>query len=171
MSWTIRSIEPEDKKQIRLLAAAQWGGSLMIVHDQVFELTRLPGFIACDEERTVGLITYRLEAGVMEILSLNSLCEQQGIGSRLLAAVIGEAELRKMKRLYLTTTNDNLNALGFYQKRGFTLTTLRIGAVNRARLQKPSIPLKSAEGIPIEHELELDYVFPKSPFANHSRKV
>ena len=35
--------------------------------------------------------------------------------------------------LFLITTNDNLNALGFYQKRGFEMVTIYRGAVNRIK--------------------------------------
>lgn len=43
--------------------------------------------------------------------------------------------------LRLTTTNDNLPALRFYQKRGFVLHRLLPGAVERSREIKPEIPL------------------------------
>ena len=56
-----------------------------------------------------------------EIVSLDSLREGQGIGSKLIKAIVGKREQHSCKRLFLITTNDNLNALGFYQKRGFEI--------------------------------------------------
>jgi hypothetical protein len=54
------------------------------------------------------------------------------------------------------TTNDNVNALRFYQRRGFRLSELRAGAVDEARRQrKPSIAPVADNGIPIRDELEL----------------
>jgi len=54
----------------------------------------------------------------------------------------------------LLTTNDNLNAIGFYQKRSFELVGVNLGAIDREREQKPSIPLIGQNGIPIHHEVE-----------------
>ena len=57
--------------------------------------------------------------------------------------------------LRLTSTNDNLPALKFYQKRGFVLHRLLPGAVERSREIKPEIPLLGVDGIPIREEIEL----------------
>jgi len=55
------------------------------------------------------------------------------------------------------TTNDNLRALGFYQRRGFRLASLRPGAVDEARRTlKPEIPEIGDDGIPIRDELDLE---------------
>jgi hypothetical protein len=57
------------------------------------------------------------------------------------------------------TTNDNLDALRFYQRRGFRLAALHRGAVDdsRARL-KPQIPPIGDHGIKLRDELELEKV-------------
>lgn len=158
MSLSIHPIESCNKHLVSELVKERWGDRIMVVHDQKFDLTQLPGFVAMEEGKTVGLITYREDGCSFEIMSLDSFKENQGIGSSLVSEVIHLVEKKGAKRLFLTTTNDNLHALGFYQKRGFALTALRLGAVNRARQEKPSIPLKSEDGIPVEHEIELDYL-------------
>jgi hypothetical protein len=56
----------------------------------------------------------------------------------------------------LITTNDNLHALGFYQKRGFEIVTVYRGAVNESRKRKPTIPLVGMNGIPLRDEIELE---------------
>jgi GNAT superfamily N-acetyltransferase len=75
-----------------------------------------------------------------------------GVGTALLAAVE-----RKARRLWLLTTNDNVDALRFYQRRGFRLAELHPGGVeeSRARL-KPEIPETGEYGIPIRDELILE---------------
>jgi hypothetical protein len=56
----------------------------------------------------------------------------------------------------VVTTNDNLDALRFYQRRGFRLAVLRPGAVDRSRESlKPGIPETGAGGIRLRDELEL----------------
>jgi ribosomal protein S18 acetylase RimI-like enzyme len=65
------------------------------------------------------------------------------------------ASAARARRLVVSTTNDNLRALGLYQRRGFRLAELRPGAIDRARTQKPQIPLAGSTGIPIRDELVL----------------
>jgi ribosomal protein S18 acetylase RimI-like enzyme len=62
-------------------------------------------------------------------------------------------------RIWLVTTNDNVDALRFYQRRGFRLRALRPGAVDEARrLLKPRIPATGIYGIELRDELELELV-------------
>lgn len=159
MNVFIRPIEDDDKDRVSELMKKRWGDRIMVVHDEKIDLTEMPGFVALEKRKIVGLLTYSQSGLSLEILSLDSFKENQGIGSALLSAAIRLAGEKNVERLHLTTTNDNLSALGFYQKRGFTLTALRLKAVNRARKEKPSIPLKSSDGIAIEHEIELGYLF------------
>lgn len=59
----------------------------------------------------------------------------------------------KQKNLYLVTTNDNLNALKFWQKRGFRITGIKLGAVDKARKKKSSIPIIGDFEIPLHDEI------------------
>ena len=59
--------------------------------------------------------------------------------------------------MWLVTTNDNLDTFRFYQRRGFRLTELRVGSVDKARRHlKPSIPSVGYFGIPPHDELVLE---------------
>ncbi len=82
----------------------------------------------------------------------------EALGSALLAALVRDLCERGIRTLRVTTTNDNLAALRFYQKRGFRLRALRPGAIDDARAMKPSIPSYGADGIPIRDELDLELV-------------
>ena len=92
----------------------------------------------------------------MEILSLDSLSERRGIGTALLDEAVLAARKADCLRVMLVTTNDNLYALRFYQKRGFDMVRLIRNAVDAARNIKPEIPLTGMDGIPIRHEIELE---------------
>jgi len=60
-------------------------------------------------------------------------------------------------RLWLVTTNDNVDALRFYQRRGFCLVCVHRGAVDHSRAHlKPEIPLAGNNRIPLRDELELE---------------
>ena len=54
-------------------------------------------------------------------------------------------------------TNDNVDALRFYQHRGFCLVRVHRGAVDRSRASlKPEIPPAGAYEIPLRDEIELE---------------
>ena len=92
----------------------------------------------------------------MECERINSLHENQGIGSRLVETVIHEAKERKLQKIVLITTNDNINALKFYQKRGFYMVHLFHNALDISRKLKPEIPLIGENSIPLRHEIEFE---------------
>jgi ribosomal protein S18 acetylase RimI-like enzyme len=72
-------------------------------------------------------------------------------------AAIAAARDDGYKLVWLTTTNDNLDAIRFYQRRGFRLSAIRPGAVERAReTLKPEIPDVGSYGIPMSDELDLE---------------
>jgi len=71
------------------------------------------------------------------------------------STVYRKTKRHRLKRLTLITTNDNVHALAFYQKRGFRLERIVTDAVNVVRLEKPSIPLIGNNGIPLHDEIVL----------------
>lgn len=113
-------------------------------------------FVALYREETAGLVTYTETGDGWQIVSLDSLREGMGIGSALMLAVERAAAQNGIKRIWLLTTNDNLNALRFYQKRGYELVAVRRNAVEQARRLKPSIPVMGTDGIPLRDEIELE---------------
>jgi DNA-3-methyladenine glycosylase I len=133
-----------------------WGAELMIAHGEQLYPAEYPGFVAESGADVIGLVTYTLRGDECEILSLDSLVEGQGIGSALIEAVRRVAIENGARRLWLITTNDNINALRYYQKRGFELVKIHRHAVNESRKLKPSISLIGESGIPIRDEIELE---------------
>jgi GNAT superfamily N-acetyltransferase len=103
----------------------------------------------------IGLITYRVDGDQCEIMTLDSLEKCKGVGTALIDAVKTAAAESGCKRMWLITTNDNLNALKFYQKRGFVLSALYPDALSESRKLKPQIPLVGLDSIPLRDEIEL----------------
>jgi ribosomal protein S18 acetylase RimI-like enzyme len=93
---------------------------------------------------------------VCEIMVLESLHEGIGVGTRLIGRVKGIAKAHGIKKVVVMTTNDNIRAIRFYQKRGFTLRELRPNMLETSRKIKPAIPLMGNEGIPIRDEIEFE---------------
>ncbi len=104
-----------------------------------------------------GVLTYVIDGTDCEVLTLHAEPRQAGAGTALIEAVKRLADEAGCTRLWLITTNDNVDALRFYQRRGFRLKALHAGAVDdsRARL-KPQISKIGDYGIPLRDELELE---------------
>ena len=133
-----------------------WYTTTMIIRGRVIDMTKTEGFYFSDGENIIGLITYIVYDNILEITSLDSLQENQGIGSKLIETVIHEAKERKVQKIVLITTNDNINAIRFYQKRGFDMAHLFRNALDISRELKPEIPLIGENSIPLRHEIEFE---------------
>ncbi|MGE5377560.1 MAG: GNAT family N-acetyltransferase [Bacteroidota bacterium] len=153
---TLRRIMEHDLPRLRHIWKKNWGDEFMVIRGIIYRPENLDGFIAYNGPDCVGEITYVINDGECEIVTLDSECEGQGLGTRLINTVVEEARKQDCRRVFLITTNDNLNALGFYQKRGFELVKINRGAVNEARKQKPGIPLIGMNNIPMRDEIELE---------------
>ena len=151
----IRPITDSDRAMLAWLVAELWGSELVAVHGTVLRPARLPGFIAERAGRVVGLLTYQVLGATLEIVTLNAIDRRAGIGTLLIESVAGMARRYGCHEIRLTTTNDNVDALRFYQRRGFRLAELRPGAVDRSRQEKPQIPLVGDYGIPLHDEIDL----------------
>lgn len=154
----IRPINQTDRKQVDAFIVQQWYTLQMVAHSERIDLGSADGFYTCDGDKITGLITFRVSGKEMEILSLDSLYEHRGTGTVLLNAATEKARDSGLERIMLITTNDNLPALRFYQKRGFDLVQIRRNALEQARKIKPEIPLIGMDGIPLKHEIELELI-------------
>lgn len=150
------AVSPEDRAWCLDLWQREWGGEAMVTRGRVHRLQDMQAVIAWSGGIRVGLAAYRLEGESCELMSLNAVVEGQGAGTALLAAAESAAAAVGCRRLWLITTNDNLDALRFYQRRGYRLAALYPGAVDEARRVKPAIPLTGNHGIPLHDELELE---------------
>lgn len=151
---TIKNISKDNRKEINEFLVTNWYTTDMAVRGKIFDMTVLDGFAAYDKNKIIGLVTYLTEKDEYEIMSLDSLIENKGIGTALVNKIVEKAKEDKAKKIKLITTNDNINAIKFYQRRGFDLVRLYRNAVEASRKLKPSIPLNGDFNIPIKHELE-----------------
>jgi ribosomal protein S18 acetylase RimI-like enzyme len=153
----IRPYVEADRAWAERLLNDEFGGPLQARRGELIDVLALPGFIAEENERPVGLLTYRRETAACELAFLAAVEQRQGIGSALLDE--WRRELEDCERTWVVTTNDNLDAIRFYQRRGFVLSALRAGAIDEARRTlKPTISIVGNFGIPIRDEIELELV-------------
>lgn len=183
-NFAIRPLVREDREWVAHFLDDHWGTTQIVTRGRALYGHLLPGFVAerplpptdpqaarkeGDDDATeenpalhmekIGLLTYNIEVDECEITTLDSNVKGSGIGTALVEQLIAAMRETKMRRVWLVTTNDNLAALKFWQKRHFRLVTIHRDSIVKARRLKPQIPLVGKEGIPIHDEIELEYSF------------
>jgi GNAT superfamily N-acetyltransferase len=156
MTLRILPMKEADREWTRSMITREWRSDLVVVHQEIFHPHLLPGLKAMDGDETTGLITYKITGNNCEIITLNSFHAHKGVGTALIQAVEETALVQNCLTCSLVTTNNNRNAIDFYQKRGYCITKVDRGAVDLSRKIKPSIPLLDENGTPITDEITLE---------------
>lgn len=153
MAITVRELRDEDRGWVADVMVDRWGSPIAVAHGVVFEPAALPGFMAEEDGRPVGLLTYHVEGDGCEIVTIDAFEEGRGVGTALVEAAkaLGHA------RLWLITTNDNVGAQRFCERCGFRLVAVHEGVVGRSRRLKPEIPALGEDGTPIRDEIEYEF--------------
>jgi ribosomal protein S18 acetylase RimI-like enzyme len=182
--YVIRPLEREDREWVAHFLDEHWGSTQIVTRGRALYGHLLPGFVAErpkppdeieepdepeDDDETaenpvvhmekIGLLTYNIEDSECEITTLDSQLSNSGVGTALVDKLKEDMKDTGVSRLWLITTNDNLPALKFWQKREFRIVAVHRDAIEVARRLKPQIPITGHEGIPIHDEIELEYTF------------
>ena len=191
----VRSSRRTDRPAIDRILTESWGEPRAAAHDRLYDLTTLPALVATRAvdppdraaatpdagatpdaaaapdaaagERIVGVLTFDIQGDAIEVVSIDASPQWSGIGSTLLAAATDFGIAERLARLWLVTTNDNVDALRFYQRRGLRILAVHLDAVARSRMLKPSIPMIGAYGIPIRDEIVLGRDLPRAHANDH----
>jgi GNAT superfamily N-acetyltransferase len=131
--------------------AAEWGAPVL-ARGEAYAFEECEIWMAGDMQGLAAVCVR--DRPIAELVALNAFSQWQGIGTALISACAGRLA-SEHHTLRLTTTNDNIDALRFYQRRGFRLAALRVGAVDEARWLKPAIPEFGEYGLPIRDEIDL----------------
>ncbi|ULQ59914.1 GNAT family N-acetyltransferase [Brucepastera parasyntrophica] len=148
----IEKTQNDDKAVLDIIKG--WGSDIIVARGKIYRAQDLNGILAYDNGKIVGLGLYMIKKDC-EIVLLETFIHNQGIGTRIIERIKEIAKTRKCKRVWLVTSNANIHALGFYQKRGFHISNIYIKAMEKARKIKPEIP-KMEDGIEIRDEIEFE---------------
>lgn len=168
MALDVRDLEPADHDWARALIGAHQGGDHRVARlGELLDPAEQEGIVAEVDGRPVGLLTAHETDRGLEVLTLHSEVGGLGAGTRLLEVALRVADASHAPRLWLVTTNDNIDAIRWCLRRGFTVAAVHAGAVDADRATiKPTIPaVNPVNGLPIRDfvELEIDPTVPALP--------
>lgn len=156
MNFTIHKITEKEKDWV-LEVTRKWGADFVVSRGRKIYPTEIEGFLAiADNGERIGIVTYEIIDNQCEVVTLDAFNKFQGIGTALLETVINEMKEKPVTRLWLITTNDNLDAVRFYQCRGWIMCNVHVNALENSRKIKPSIPVIGQYGIPMRDEIEFE---------------
>ena len=150
-----RSKVDSDDAWITGVAARLWGSTEIISKGHTYDILKLPNIVVELDGKPVGFVMYAKEGKRCEVVALYTAVEKQGIGTKLMDRVKEAAKKDGCTTVWLMTTNDNTQALRFYQKRGFVISAIRTNVMEEQRKLKP-IPFLGNDGIPIRDEIDLE---------------
>jgi len=154
----IRKSTPEDRDWITEVLLDNWTSNIIVTRGISYEADLLPGLIAEVNGKPLGLLTYAIKENELEIVTMNAIEKGKGIGSALLDEIERIAKSKNYDRIWLITTNDNIDAIRFYQKRGFEIAFVHRYAIDESRKIKPQLPFVGKYGIPIRDEIEMEKI-------------
>lgn len=152
----IERISDKTRNLVNQFFIDNWYSTDMSIRGEIIDGTKLDGFLLQEDNTIIGLVTYTFFDDICEIVSLDSKKENVGIGTALLKEIEKIAIDNNCKKMRLITTNDNLRALQFYQKRGYCLTKLYPNAMDEVRKVKQNVPVIGDNDIPLRDEIELE---------------
>ena len=156
----IRSLHSSDIPWVESVVTDHFGSPKVVSRGVLHDALSLPGLVAEQDSKPVGLLQFRMDGDKCEVVVLISTVPRQGIGRKLLESVESVAEDAGCSKLWLITTNNNTAAIEFYRRIGWTQVAIHRGAMRAARKLKPEIPEFDEDGNPIEDEIEFKWQLP-----------
>jgi GNAT superfamily N-acetyltransferase len=154
----VRRVTPDDREWMAEAITGAFASTTIVSRGRVHEHTeQCDGFVVENDGRPIGCALWVEIDGDGELVVLVTTYRGVGAGTVLLETVVDFARKNKWKRLWLTTTNDNTDAIRMYQRDGWDWVDFHRDAVTAAREYKPELPELGNHGIPLRHEIVLEY--------------
>ena len=154
LNYEIHMVDDAIRAKIHPILDETWGAPYLAINGKLWDSRTMPGFAAVSGDEVLGYLLYEFHDNVCEIMVLESVAQNIGIATALIEKEKQTTKANGMNKIIVQTSNDNTHAFRFYQRRGFTINEIRLGAMNEARKLKPSIPLIGEDNIPLRDEIE-----------------
>src|ERR687887_545459 len=150
----VREATDRDRAAARELFQRDFGRTKIVAFGEVMDIDQMPALVAVMYADPSGALAYRLLGDALHIVALatDPMWQRSGVGGHLLAEAELLARRLNLKRLVVATTNDNLPALYFYQRRGYRLTDL----VPNSVIEHTAQEVAGFAGIPVRDEIRLE---------------
>lgn len=151
--FEVRKARPADRHQIEEICDRAFGETEIDVYGRVFDVLSGVNLIAEADGALVGLLSLAVEGGALAIVLLSVYPDYQGhgVGRSLLEAADAVAVERKLPHVRAAVSNDDIPQLYFYQRHGFMIDEIAVGAVAD---QLGSV-VAGFSGIPVRDEIRL----------------
>ncbi|HUQ40094.1 MAG TPA: GNAT family N-acetyltransferase, partial [Acidimicrobiales bacterium] len=154
---TLRPLAEGGREWARSVVADGFGSTMQMRPGRTWEdVTALEGLIAEVDGTPAGLLLYEDDGDALEVCVILSVAEARGVGTALIDGARDVATSVGCRRLRVFTGNDNIDAIRFYQRRGFDMVALHRDFMDEVRTQKPDVPVIGESGIAMRHMLELE---------------
>ena len=157
LEYTIEKVtSAKEREEIRKLVQRFWGEEEQLTFDRKFIVTKLPAYVAKVKNNIIGFISFTEADDAVIIVALGVLpkCQGSGVGRSLIGKVEVEARRMLKKRLLVSTSNDDLPALAFYQSLGFQIYEVKPNVI----AEKHGEILEGIGGLPVRDELRLQKI-------------
>jgi ribosomal protein S18 acetylase RimI-like enzyme len=150
----VREATDADRQTARALFEQDFGRTKIVAFGEVMDIDQMPALVAVMHVEPSGALAYRLHGDALHIVALatHPMWQRSGVGGHLVAEAELLARRLKLGRLLVSTTNDNLPALYFYQRRGYRLTDLVPNSIITHTLREQN----GFAGIPVRDEIRLE---------------
>ena len=154
LEYTVNKVTlNEEREKIQGFVQRFWGEQEQLTFDRKFVVAELSAYVAKLENNKIGFISFAETDDAIIIVALGVLPQYQGsgVGRSLIEKVEAEAKRMLKKRLLVSTSNDDLPALAFYQSLGFQIYDVKLNII----AEKHGGILEGIGGLPIRDELRL----------------
>jgi len=154
IEYTIHKVlSDKEREAIREFVLRFWGEEEQLTFDRKFVVTDLPAFLAKSGNTIIGFVSFAEVNDVILIAALGILPKYQdaGVGKSLIKKVEAETKRLEKKKLLVSTSNDDLPALAFYQSIGFQIYEVKPNII----AEKHGTVLKGIGRLPIRDELRM----------------
>jgi len=151
----IRASEERDRAGIVELFERDFGYTNIVAFGEEVVIEGAPALVAWMKGELAGALVYRPLVDALLILALatDPMWQRSGVGGHLVTEAEALARGRRLGRVLVSTTNDNLPALYFYQRRDYHITEVVPGGL-LAHVKEPGS--RGFGGITLRDEIRLE---------------